>query len=351
MKLSEFDYYLPKNLIAQELIKPRDRSRLLILDRKNGVIEHRYFFNIIDYLKPNDILVLNNSCVFPARLIGHKIPYGGKIEIFLHKKIGIQKWECLIGGRGREGIEIIFDHNLKAKILQNNNDGTWLVKFNKKGKELFDIIDKIGYTPLPPYIKRKNKNNKDKYSYQTIYANPNKKGSVAAPTAGLHFTKRLLKKIASQGIHIEYITLHVGLGTFAPVKTEDITKHKLHAEFIEVNKQTIEKIQKAKKNKQRIIAVGTTTVRTLEAIFNKNLSIKKSFQQKDKIQGWVDIFIYPGYKFKIVDAIITNFHLPKSTLLMLVSAFAGQKQIKNAYKEAVKRQYRFYSYGDAMLIK
>ncbi len=350
MELSQFDYYLPKELIAQEPARPRDHSRLLVLNKKSGAIDNRRFFNIIDYLSPGDVLVVNNSRVFPARLFGKKIPSGGKIELFLHKKISHKKWECLVGGRSREGLDVKLNHNLKAKILKNNSDGTWLVEFNKKGREFFSIINKIGHTPLPPYIKQKNKA-KDKRSYQTVYADTRKIGSVAAPTAGLHFTRRLLKKIKKHSVQIEYITLHVGLGTFAPVKTNDITKHKMHAEFIEIPSQTIQRLIKAKKNNKRIIAVGTTSVRALEAIFNKNLTIKKHFRHRNKIQGWVNIFIYPGYKFKVIDTMITNFHLPKSTLLMLVSAFAGKGKIKKAYQEAVCQQYRFYSYGDAMLIK
>ena len=348
MKLNDFDYNLPKELIAQSPKNPRDHSRLLVLDKKTGDIKHRHFYNIIEYLKPGDVLVMNNSKVFPARLIGRKKNTEGKIEIFLHHKLGDDKWQCLVGGRRiKKGLEVEFDNSLECKIDSNNYDGTWDILFNKKDKEMMDIVNKIGLVPLPPYIKREKKKQVDKINYQTIYADNNKIGSVAAPTAGLHFTPELIKKLKDKGVQIEYITLHVGLGTFAPVKIDDITKHKMHTEFVEIEKAVVNKITKAKKEGRRIIAVGTTSVRTLEAIWR---NVSPSINSGHSLREWVDIFIYPGYKFKIVDAMITNFHLPKSTLMMLVSAMAGKKNIDKAYVQAIEKKYRFYSYGDAMLI-
>lgn len=343
MKLKEFDYKLPKNLIAQEPINPRDHSRLLILSKKTGRIEHRHFFNLPDYLKPGDVLVLNDTKVFPARLIGKKIESGGKIEIFLLKKISLNLWRCLAGGkRKKEGLEIVFSRKLSGELVKDNQDGTWNIKFNKLGKEFFKIIEKIGQVPLPPYIKRPEKITgvRDLKNYQTVYADERKANSVAAPTAGFHFTPALLKKIKDKGVKIEYITLHVGLGTFAPVKVENIKKHKMHSEWVEVKNSTLKRLKEAKKSGAKIIAVGTTSVRTLEAVWDN----------KEGFKGWVDIFIYPGYRYKAVDAMITNFHLPQSTLLMLVSAFAGKEKIDKAYEQAIKKKYRFFSYGDAMFI-
>jgi S-adenosylmethionine:tRNA ribosyltransferase-isomerase len=374
MKLSEFDYNLPKELIAQEPIRPRDHSRLLILDKKTGELEHRYFYDVIEYFKKGDVLVLNNSKVMPARLIGKKKITGGRIEVFLlpsppmptsppaplldrrgEKLNRREVWQCLIGGRVKEGLEIQFSKEFKCVILKSNNNGTWEVKFNKSGSDFMRTVEKIGQVPLPPYIKKK-LSAEDKKSYQTIYADAKKIGSVAAPTAGFHFTENLLDKLKKKGAQIEYVTLHVGLGTFAPVKVGDITKHKMHAEWVEVKKEAVGRILQAKKERRRIVAVGTTSVRTLEALASQipnKIQITNSKSQKitNGLSQWINIFIYPGYKFKIVDAMITNFHLPKSTLLMLVSAFASRPQIKNAYAEAIKNKYRFFSYGDAMLIK
>ena len=291
---------------------------------------------------------MNNSKVFPARLIGKKEKTGGKVEVFLHHKKNDFIWQCMIGGKNaKPELKIIFSNTLHCTLKKNNRDGTWDVKFNKEGDEMMDIVNKIGPTPLPPYIKREKQNKKDKNLYQTVYADKSKTGSVAAPTAGLHFTPELLKKIKEKGVKIEYITLHVGLGTFAPVKVDNIKKHKMHAEWVEANKKTIENISRAKKNKNKIITVGTTTTRSLEAIFNKFDIQDSTFEN---FHSWVDIFIYPGYKFKAIDAMITNFHLPKSTLLMLISAFAGKTNIDKSYKNAVIQHYRFFSYGDAMLI-
>lgn len=353
MKLQDFDYNLPKELIAQKPVKPRDHSRLLVLDKKTGAIEHKHFYDIVEYLKPGDVLIMNNSKVFPARLLGSKKDSGGKMEVFLHHHTGGKVWQCLVGGRGaRPGLEIVFAKKLSAKILENNNDGTWQVEFNKSKKDLMLILQQIGMMPLPPYIEQKSdvgSRISEKSDYQTVFADEKKTGSVAAPTAGLHFTPALLKKIKAKGVIIDYVTLHVGLGTFAPVKVDDIKKHKMHAEWVEIKKSTIEKIIKTKKEGGRVITVGTTSTRSLESAF-QNIEIRNSKFVIRNFQSWVDIFIYPGYKLKVVDAMITNFHLPKSTLLMLISAFAGKEKIDRAYREAVKEKYRFFSYGDAMFI-
>jgi S-adenosylmethionine:tRNA ribosyltransferase-isomerase len=359
LKLSDFDYNLPNELIATVPKEKRDQSRLLVLDKKNGEISDRHFFDILEFLDKGDVLIMNNSKVFPARLIGKKKGTGGKVEIFLHKKINtdnnlkLQKkalWECLIGGKKiKVGKIILFESNLKCEIIKNNEDGTWLVRFNKNEKQMMAIVEQIGETPLPPYIKKEKRDEEinDKKVYQTVYADSSKLGSVAAPTAGLHFTKELLEKIKNKGVIIEYITLHVGMGTFSPVKTEDISKHKMHAEFVEIEKKVIQNIIEAKKNNKKIIAVGTTSARSLEAVF----SIQNEKLRMKDYKSWVDIFIYPGYKFKIVDAMISNFHLPKSSLIMLVSALATKGNIDRAYSHAIEKKYRFYSYGDVMLIK
>ncbi len=349
-KLSDFDYDLPDELIATQPAQPRDSSRLLVLDKNTGKIEHKIFSDIVDYLGQDDILVLNNSKVIPARLFGFKKGTGGKVEVLLHKKVSTSEWECLLGGRVKEGLLLDFNKDFCAEILKNNNNGTWLVKFNKKGNEFFKVLEKIGEMPLPPYIvaqiKDKKEKRKDKASYQTVFADKGKAGSVAAPTAGLHFTTKLLNKLKKKGVKILEITLYVGMGTFAPVKAEDISKHKMHAEWVEIDHGVINQIKKKKEEMQgRIIAVGTTSCRSLEACFSDLPLGNKDFK------AWVDIFITPGYKFKVVDALITNFHLPKSTLLMLVSSLAGKDNIDNAYEEAIKRRYCFYSYGDAMFIK
>ncbi len=363
MKLSDFDYNLPKNLIAQEPIKPRDHSRLLVLDKETGEIKHKHFYDIVDYFNKGDVIVLNNSKVFPARLIGNKKETGGKVEVFLLKHLrsdrtvsgcgrGNSTWKCLLGGRGSTvGLEIIFNQknpNLKCKVTKNNDDGTWEVKFNMPQKKMMEIVEKIGLMPLPPYIKRDKKRTTDEKNYQTVYADNKKVGSVAAPTAGFHFTPGLIKKLKKKGVQFEYVTLHVGLGTFLPVKVDNVKKHKMHAEYIEIKKDVAKQIIKAKKEGRKIIAIGTTSVRTLEGCLAKK--INKPLSQITNYQLPITTFIYPGYKFKVVDAIITNFHLPKSTLLMLVSAMAGKKYIDKAYEEAIKKKYRFYSYGDAMLI-
>jgi len=359
--LADFDYYLPKNLIAQKPVSPRDHSRLLILRKLNAKIEHKHFYDILDYLNKGDVLVLNNTKVMAARLIGKRAETGGRVEVFLLNKASLhfpftkgagEVWQCLVGShRRKENLKVEFTGGLKAEILKNNLDGTFNIKFNKSGTAFMRLVKKIGLAPLPPYIKRDSIASlsrqaaglrDDKNKYQTVYADEKKLGSVAAPTAGFHFTPLLLKKLKNKGVQIEYVTLRVGLGTFAPVKVDDITKHKMHSEYIEINKKTLGNIIKAKSEGRRIIAAGTTSVRTLESVFSK--------KELRSHRGWTDIFIYPGYKFKIVDAMITNFHLPKSTLLMLVSALAGREKIFKAYEEAIKKKYRFYSYGDAMLI-
>lgn len=339
MKLSDYDYKLPDGLIAKNPTKPRDHSRLLVYDAKSRKIKHHIFYEIIDLLEAGDVLVVNESKVFPARLFGKRKDTGGKIEILLSKPITKTRWEAL-GKNIKKHIQIIFGNSdLTAKVI-NINDGFVTLEFNKYGTDLFLEFEKIGSIPLPPYIKKK-VCKEDKKNYQTIFAK--NVGSIAAPTAGLHFTKKLLKKIENKKINIIKITLHVGLGTFASIKEEDFTKHKIHKEYYEVNKKSYDQIIQAKENKKRIIAVGTTTTRVLEHLFSKKAADKS-------YSGWTDIFIYPGYKFKCIDGLITNLHLPKSSLLLLVSAFTGSKNIKRLYKEAIANNYRFYSYGDAMFL-
>ncbi len=339
--VKDFSFKLPQELIAQKPVKPRDHSRLLLLNKKTGALAHQHFYDFINYLHPGDVLVLNDSKVFPARLIGKKEISGGQVEVFLHRVIDDAVWECLIGGRVKEGGTIVLSAGLTAQVLKNNQDGTWQVKFNKVGKQFWLAISKTGLMPLPPYIKRPIKTSSDKADYQTVFANPQKIGSVAAPTAGRHFTKNLLSQIKKKGVKVVFVTLHVGLGTFAPVKVDSVKDHKMHSELAEISSEAVSIIRQAKKQGQRIIAVGTTSARTLES-----MDLKKIGQQT----FWTDIFIYPGYKFKMVDALVTNFHLPHSTLLMLVSALASKDYIDKAYKEAVKQRYRFFSYGDVMFI-
>ena len=345
--VADFDYNLPPELIAQEPVKPRDHSRLLLLDKKHGVISHKHFYDIVDYLKTGDVLVLNNSKVFPARLKGYKKSSGGAIEVFLHQKKSMNIWECLLKGKIKVGLIINIGSNLEAEVLANNNDGTWQVKFNLSGNKFWQVVNKIGEVPLPPYIKRNSLKVADKNRYQTVFAAHNKVGSAAAPTAGLHLTNRLINKIKAKGVKIVYITLHVGLGTFAPVKTNNILDHKMHSEFIEVKANALKHILSAKSKAGRIIALGTTSCRALESL---NWSKIKRTDNIKSQAFWTSIFIYPGYNFQIVDALITNFHLPKSTLLMLVSALAGESKMKQAYQAAILNRYRFFSYGDAMFI-
>ena len=340
MKTDDFDYDLPEELIAQSPLEQRDASKLLVLDKKTGQIEHQHFTNIIDYLNKDDVLVLNNTKVMPARLIGIKEDTNAVIEILLLKEIEKDTWECLTkpAKRVKVGTVITFKENLlSAKCIKIKDEGIRVFKLIYKGI-LNEILDELGTMPLPPYIHEKLK---DKNRYQTVYAK--EIGSAAAPTAGLHFTENLLKEIKAKGVKIVYITLHVGLGTFRPVNVEDVTKHKMHSEFYKMDEETAKILNEAKKNNKPIISVGTTTTRTLETIY----SIYNEFVS---CSGWTDIFIYPGYEFKAIDKLITNFHLPKSTLVMLVSALASKENILNAYKEAVKERYRFFSFGDACFI-
>ena len=341
MKTDDFDYYLPEELIAQTPLEKRDESRLMVLDRKTGEITHDKFYDIINYLDKDDVLVLNDTKVLPARIIGTKEDTGAVIELLLLKNINDDLWECLVkpAKRVKIGTVVSFgDGVLKGECVDIFDEGIRHIRFSYKGI-FYEILDKLGSMPLPPYIKEKLQ---DKDRYQTVYAK--NIGSAAAPTAGLHFTKDLLKRIEDKGTKICYITLHVGLGTFRPVNVEDVTTHKMHSEFYSMSKEVADTLNMAKKNGQRIVAVGTTSTRTIETIMTK-------YGEFRECSGWTDIFIYPGYKFKGIDAQITNFHLPKSTLIMLVSAFASKEIILNAYEEAVKEKYRFFSFGDAMLIK
>lgn len=341
MRTDDFDFELPEELIAQTPIKNRDQSRMLVLDKKTGEIEHKHFNNILDYLNKNDVLVLNDTKVMPARLYGQKEETNALIEVLLLKEKTNNTWECLVkpAKRVKIGTVVNFgDGILKAKCIEIKDEGIRVFKLIYDGI-LYEILDKLGEMPLPPYIHEKLE---DKDRYQTVYAK--NIGSAAAPTAGLHFTKELLEKVKEKGITVLYITLHVGLGTFRPVNVEDVTKHKMHSEFYMMSKETAEILNKAKKNNQRIISVGTTTTRTLETIMNL-------YDEFRECSGWTSIFIYPGYEFKAIDSLITNFHLPKSTLLMLVSALAGKDKIMKAYHEAVKEKYRFFSFGDSMFIK
>ena len=340
MKVSEFDYDLPEELIAQVPIKKRDESRLMVLDRKNKTIEHRKFKDIIEYLEPGDVLVRNNTKVLPARLYGRK-ETGAKVEFLLLNNIEGDIWECIVrpGNKLHSGAKVIFGEGiLKAEVIDTMEGGTRKVKFSYNG--IFnEILDKIGLMPLPPYI---HESLKDNDRYQTVYAKY--EGSAAAPTAGLHFTDDLLKKLEEKGVIIANVTLHVGIGTFRPVKEENVEEHKMHTEHFYIKKEDVEKINNAKKNKKRVIAVGTTSCRVLETIADKSGLVKEA-------EGDTGIYIYPGYKFKCLDGLITNFHLPQSTLLMLVSALAGKEYIMEAYKKAVEEKYRFFSFGDAMFIK
>ncbi|MBU5439657.1 tRNA preQ1(34) S-adenosylmethionine ribosyltransferase-isomerase QueA [Tissierella sp. MSJ-40] len=341
MKTEDFYYDLPEELIAQYPIENREESRLLVLDRETGIVEHKRFKNIIDYLNPGDCLVLNDTRVIPARLFGNRIGKEENIEFLLLKRVKDKTWETLVkpGKKARPNAVIEFGNGLlTGKVLSIGEDGTRIVEFDYEG--IFEeILDKLGEMPLPPYIKERLE---DKERYQTVYSK--NIGSAAAPTAGLHFTKSLLDKIQAKGVSIAYITLHVGLGTFRPVKVDNIEEHHMHSEYYQISKETADIINKTKKNGGRIISVGTTSTRTLETVGNKNGYI-------DVKSGWTDIFIYPGYEFKVIDGLITNFHLPESTLLMLISALAGREEILRVYNIAVNEKYRFFSFGDAMLIK
>jgi len=341
MELKDFYYDLPEELIAQKPLKNREESRLLVLDKNTGEIQHRVFKDIINYLKEEDCLVLNDTKVIPARLYGFKKDTGAKIEIVLLNEVADSQWEVLVrpGKRVQKGCRIIFgDNELTCEALDILEGGNRLIRFDYEGIFL-NILDRIGIMPLPPYIKVKLE---DKERYQTVYAkNP---GSAAAPTAGLHFTGNLLEEIRNKGIKTAYTTLNIGLGTFRPVKVNNIEEHKMHSEYYEIGQESCDIINKAKENGGRIISVGTTASRVLETMADANGKVSP-------YKGWTDIFIYPGYKFKVVDALITNFHLPESTLLMLVSALAGRENILKAYNQAILQRYRFFSFGDAMLIK
>lgn len=361
MKLSDFNYNLPKNLIAQKPISPRDHSRLLVLNRENDKIIHDRFYNLENYLEKGDIIVLNNSRVIPARIYGRK-ETGGRLELLLSRPKNREEgiWECILKIKNPKiGQKLQFKENLSGKIIKNLGEGIFEIKFNTTNRGLRRILEKIGDTPLPPYVKaQEHKNIKAKKEirnkYQTVYASDKKEGSIACPTAGLHFTKELLSKLRKKGIDFEYITLHVGLGTFKAVKTKNIKKHHMHAEYAEMDKKIIQKLIKAKKKRKRIIACGTTSIRTLETVLPQYLKEEKTIKS---FSGNISTFIYPGYKFKVIDGIITNFHLPKTTLMMLIAAFIskdekrGIKILKKAYQEAIKKKYRFYSFGDAMLIR
>ena len=341
MNINEFDYELPSDLIAQTPLKERSSSRLLILNKNSGSIKHDHFYNIVNYLKKGDVLVLNDTKVIPARLIGEKIDTKAVIEVLLLKELSDNVWECLSrpAKRLKVGTVISFgDGILKAEVVNKLDEGLVHIKLIYNGI-LMEILDKLGTMPLPPYIHEKLS---DQSRYQTVYAK--NIGSAAAPTAGLHFTKELLKEIENKGVIITYVTLHVGLGTFRPVEEENVLDHKMHSEYYFMSQETADILNKAKEDDRRIIAVGTTSTRTLETIASLNNGLFK------ECFGDTDIFIYPGYKFKAIDALITNFHLPKSTLVMLVSALAGRENILNAYNEAIKEKYRFFSFGDAMFI-
>lgn len=341
MRTDEFDYYLPEELIAQTPLKKRDTSRMLVLDKNTGEIEHKHFNSIIDYLLPGDVLVLNDTKVIPARLLGVKEETNAVIEVLMLKEKENNVWECLSKPAKRVKVGTIVDFGegkLKAECVGIGEEGIRIFKFIYKGI-LYEILDKLGEMPLPPYIHEKLE---DKDRYQTVYAK--NIGSAAAPTAGLHFTLDLLEEIKKKGVKIEYVTLHVGLGTFRPVSVENINEHKMHLEYYSMSGEVADILNEAKKNGNRIISVGTTSTRTLETIMNLYGTFKEC-------SGWTDIFIYPGYEFKAINCLITNFHLPKSTLVMLVSALAGKENILNAYKSAVKNKYRFFSFGDCMFIK
>lgn len=343
MHINDFDYYLPEEQIAQHPADKRDESRLLVIDRKTGKLEHRHFFDILDYLNPGDCLVMNNSKVIPARLFGTKVQTGAKVEFLLIKRIKDDIWEAMVrpGKKLHVGDRVSFtdDGSLSATIIEHGEGGTRIVRFEYEG-DFHELLERIGRIPLPPYIERES-DDEDKERYQTVYCK--EEGSVAAPTAGLHFTEELIGRALQKGVKIAYVTLHVGIGTFRPVKCEIIEEHKMHFEEYEIDEENAAVINDTKKAGGRIISVGTTSTRTVESAAAEDGTVIAG-------HGNTDIFIYPGYRFKVIDSLITNFHLPKSTLLMLVSALYNRENILEAYKEAVEQKYRFFSYGDAMLI-
>lgn len=339
MKTSDFWYDLPEELIAQTPLEQRDTSRLLVLDRVSGKVKHQHFYDIIDYLQPGDCLVMNDSRVLPARLLGHR-PTGGAVEVLLLKDLGQKKWECLCkpGRKMQVGSQVIFGNGeLTAVVTEVREDGNRVVEFQYEGIFL-EVLERLGKMPLPPYIRAELA---DQERYQTVYSR--EVGSAAAPTAGLHFTNELLEKIREKGVTTAFVTLHVGLGTFRPVKAENISEHHMHSELCMISAETAEILNRTKEQGGRIICVGTTSCRTLESLVNED----GTFEEKSK---WTEIFIYPGYQFKAMQGLITNFHLPESTLVMLVSAFAGRENVLSAYEQAVQERYRFFSFGDAMFI-
>ena len=339
MKTSDFWYDLPEELIAQTPLEQRDTSRLLVLNKESGEVKHQHFYDVIDYLRPGDCLVMNDSRVLPARLLGHR-PTGGAVEVLLLRDLGDKKWECLCkpGRKMQVGHEVIFgDGELTATVVEVQETGNRVVEFHYEGIFL-EVLERLGKMPLPPYIKAELQ---DQERYQTVYSR--EVGSAAAPTAGLHFTNELLEKIRDKGVKTAFVTLHVGLGTFRPVKAEDISEHHMHSELCMISQETADILNKTKAAGGRIICVGTTSCRTLESLVNED----GSFEAKSK---WTEIFIFPGYQFKAMEGLITNFHLPESTLVMLVSAFAGRENVLRAYEEAVAQRYRFFSFGDAMYI-
>lgn len=341
MNVKDYDYDLPEELIAQDPLEDRSSSRLMVLDRQTGDVEHRHFTDILEYLHPGDCLVINNTKVIPARLFGVKEDTQAKIEVLLLKRKENDIWETLVkpGKKAKPGTKLVFgDGLLTAEVVDVVEEGNRLIQFHYDG--IFEeILDQLGQMPLPPYITHQLK---DKNRYQTVYAKYD--GSAAAPTAGLHFTKELLQKVKDMGVDIAEVTLHVGLGTFRPVKVDNVLDHHMHSEFYMVSQEAADKINRAKENGHRVIAVGTTSTRTLEAAADENGHLQET-------SGWTEIFIYPGYQFKVIDALITNFHLPQSTLVMLVSALAGREHVLHAYETAVKEKYRFFSFGDAMFIE
>ena len=340
MKLTDFDYDLPEELIAQTPVEPRNVSRLMVLDPVTESIEHRHFYDLKEYLEPGDTLIFNDTRVMPARLLGWREGTGGKVEVFLLRRIDGDTWETLVkpGRKAREGQVVRFSDELTCKILETTDFGGRIVKFSYDG--IFEeILDRLGETPLPPYIHEKLM---DKERYQTVYSK--EQGSAAAPTAGLHFTREQMNELRDMGVNLGFVTLHVGLGTFRPVSTENVEDHVMHKEYYSISQDTADLIKATKAAGKRVIAVGTTSIRTLE-------SAAAGVGEIAGRTDWTNIFIYPGYVFKIVDGIITNFHLPKSTLIMLISAFAGREFVLKAYEQAVKERYRFFSFGDAMMIK
>ena len=340
MKTSDFYYDLPEELIAQTPIAQRDTSRLMTLDKTAGTVEHHHFYELVEYLKPGDCLIMNNSRVLPARLLGQRLPGGGACEVLLLIDRGDKTWECLVrpGRKMRTGAKLSFGNGeLTAEVVGEMENGNRLVRFDYEGIFL-EVLERLGKMPLPPYIKEELQ---DRERYQTVYSKV--VGSAAAPTAGLHFTPELLKKIEEKGVGIGYVTLHVGLGTFRPVKEETIEGHEMHNEFCTIPQETADLINRTKANGGRCVCVGTTSCRTLESWAGEDGHMEAK-------AGWTNIFIYPGYRFKVMDALVTNFHLPESTLIMLISAFAGREQVLGAYEEAVRERYRFFSFGDAMFL-